>query len=171
MAEHPVTHVMYESRGNRDLRLVQSVLSLVGANIALDHLHQLTCDVKYAKAVDEARMRCARENEFRKPKLPNPAQPLERRRLDHTPERLLELISVELDQIMKRIPDPLGLNPGQILLPAISRRPVIQPDYSAANISLALAASAAIWAFKASRPANFFSGRMNSTSDTRRWRP
>jgi hypothetical protein len=55
----------------------------------------------------------SRENELRKAELPDPTKPLKWWRLDHAPEHVLELASIEFDQIVERIPNPLWLNISQ----------------------------------------------------------
>jgi hypothetical protein len=73
MAEHPVTNVMHEGRGDSYFRLVLPILSAVSAHIAPDYLHKLARDVKHPEAMGEAGMSRAREHEFGEPKLSNPA--------------------------------------------------------------------------------------------------
>jgi len=54
-------------------------------------------------------LRRARIDQVTEPKLTNPAQPLERRGLDHAPQHPFESVAlVEFDQIVDRIADPLA---------------------------------------------------------------
>jgi hypothetical protein len=69
--------------------------------------------VKHTDAMVQSGVCGPREDELRKAELPDPTKPLEWRRLDHAPEHMLELASVEFDKIVERIPDPLWLNINQ----------------------------------------------------------
>lgn len=69
--------------------------------------YELPRHEEHAEAVGEARVRRAREDEFREAELPDPAKPPEGWRLDDAPKHLLELVGAEFDQIVDRAADAL----------------------------------------------------------------
>lgn len=90
--------------------LVVFELSPGSADVPTNQPHQLARDMKHADAMVEAGVCGSRENKLRKAELPDPAKPLEWRRLDHAPEHVLELTRIEFDEIVERVSDPLWFN-------------------------------------------------------------
>lgn len=75
-----MTNVMHQSCGKGYVLLVRCFT----ASIA-DDFHQSTCRVEDTDAMRKSRVSCTRVDQFRKTKLPNTAQTLERSRLDDVP--------------------------------------------------------------------------------------
>jgi hypothetical protein len=65
--------------------------------------------MEHADAMGEPRMRCAGIDQFRKGELLYSTKPLKRLRLDNSPQRLLKLLSIELNNIVQGIAYPLRL--------------------------------------------------------------
>lgn len=105
--------VMNQCSCKRYLSLsITELAGRVRINVPPDYAHQRTGHVEHADAMREARVGRTREYELGEAQLSNAAQSLERRCLNHPPERVLELIDAEFDQIMYRIANALGLQDG-----------------------------------------------------------
>ena len=63
--------------------------------------------MEYANTMCESSMRGSRKYKLREAQLPYASQSLKWGSLNHTPQRVLELIHAKLDQVVDWIPDPL----------------------------------------------------------------
>ena len=77
--------------------------------MGFDDLHQQAGSVENADAMSKTSMGGTRIDQFGKSELLDPTKPLERARLYHFPQAMLELIGPELNQVVQRIAYSLGL--------------------------------------------------------------
>ena len=80
------------------------ILVTAGLDMSLDDAHEMTRCIEHTDAVRKSGVSCTWIDKFGKPKLLYAAQALKRLCLDHTPQNLLELASIKLNEVMKRVP-------------------------------------------------------------------
>ena len=96
--------VVYESCSDRFAR---SKCVIPVTSYCLDHRRELTRCVEHSQAVCKPGMGRARVNQFRKSKLLNSSEALERPRLNYSPTHLIEIPGRKFDQIVDWVSYPL----------------------------------------------------------------
>ncbi len=109
VTEHAMADIVHERSSKGDLGLMILHLHPVPLKMPLDDLHQSPRCVKGANTMGEPGMRRPWVNKIRKAQLLDTAEALKWNSLDHCPQRLLELVSIELDNVVKRITNTLWL--------------------------------------------------------------
>lgn len=107
MAKHAVTYIVHYRSREGHMSLMISVMQSSSLYVALDDSHKVPRGVEYAYAMYKSAMCGTWIDEFRKSKLLDPPKTLKRAGLHRLPDDMFKLVSAELDQVMKRISDPL----------------------------------------------------------------
>src|SRR5262249_28445471 len=77
--------------------------------VVLDHHHETPRRVKNPDTMRKPGVGRSRVHQVREAELLHPPKPLERTGFEHAPERILELVGPELDQVVQWIADALTL--------------------------------------------------------------